>query len=142
MKFTNRNFIRGLFLMAIALLFGLVGMRYSIGQFSRSGPGLFPVMVSSFLFLIGLLQVIRSHFVEHVPLNYNVKNIALILLSLVGFALLSEHINMILGIIFLVFCSTFAGTSYSVVRNIKISLGLIAVAFAFKQFLGLNLPLF
>ena len=95
-----------------------------------------------FLFLIGLLQVIRSHYVEHVPLNYNVKNIALILLSLVGFALLSEHINMILGIIFLVFCSTFAGTSFSVVRNIKISLGIIAVAFAFKQFLGLNLPLF
>ncbi len=142
MKFTNRNFVRGLFLMAIALLFGLVALNYSVGQLARSGPGLFPLMVSSFLFFIGLLQVIRSHFVEPVALDYNVKNIALILLSLVGFALLSEHINMILGIIFLVFCSTFAGTSYSVVRNIKISLGLIAVAFAFKQFLGLNLPLF
>ena len=35
-----------------------------------------------------------------------------------------------------------AGTSYSLVRNVKISLGLIAVAFAFKQFLGLSLPLY
>jgi hypothetical protein len=103
---------------------------------------MFPLIVSSFLFVIGVLTLVRSHFVEPVPLDYNVKNIALILLSLVGFAVLSEHLNMILGIIFLVFCSTFAGTSYSVLRNVKISAGLIAVAFGFQHFLGLNLPLF
>ncbi|MDM0110786.1 tripartite tricarboxylate transporter TctB family protein [Variovorax sp. J22R133] len=139
---SNRNFVRGLCLMAIALLFGVVALRYNIGELARSGPGLFPLMVSSFLFVIGLLTVVRSHFVEQVPLSYNVKNIALILLSLVGFAVLSEFINMILGIVFLVFCSTLAGTSYSVVRNIKISVGLVAVAFAFKDLLGLNLPLY
>ncbi|MGA8784675.1 MAG: tripartite tricarboxylate transporter TctB family protein [Polaromonas sp.] len=143
MNFNNRNFIRGLVLMAIALLFGLVSQQnYSIGQFSRSGPGLFPLMVSSILFLIGLLSVVRSHFVDPVPLDYSVKNIAIILLSLVGFTVISEYINMLLGIVFLVFCSTFAGTSYSVVRNIKISAGLIAVAFAFKYMLGLSLPLY
>ena len=142
MNFKNRNFVRGLFLMAIALLFGVVARNYSVGELSRSGPGLFPLMVSSFLFVIGLLTVVRSRFVAPVPLDYNVKNIALILLSLAGFAVISEHLNMILAIVFLVFCSTFAGTSYSVVRNIKISLGLIAVAFAFKNFLGLSLPLF
>ncbi len=142
MNFNNRNFIRGLVLMAIALLFGLVSLNYTVGQLSRSGPGMFPLIVSCILFLIGLLSVARSHFVDPVPLDYSVKNIALILLSLVGFTVISEYINMILGIIFLVFCSTFAGTSYSVVRNIKISLGLIAVAFAFKNLLGLNLPLY
>lgn len=143
MNMNNRNFVRGLFLMAIALLFGLVALgNYSIGVFSRSGPGMFPLMVSSMLFLIGVLSVVRSHFVEAVPLSYNVKNIAIILLSLVGFALLSEHLNMILGILFLVFCSTFAGTSYSVLRNVKISLGLIAIAFAFKNLLGLSLHLY
>lgn len=138
----NRNVVRGLFLMAIALLFGLVSRNYAIGQLSRSGPGLFPLMVSSLLFLVGLLSVVRSRFVDHVPLDYNVKNIAIILLSLCGFVLASQYLNMIAGIIFLVFCSTFAGTSYSVVRNLKISAGLIAIAFAFKNLLGLNLPLF
>jgi hypothetical protein len=49
---------------------------------------------------------------------------------------------MILGIVFLVFCSSFAGTSYSITRNLKISAGLIAVAFAFRHLLGLQLPLF
>jgi hypothetical protein len=142
MNLTNQNFVRGLCIMAIALLFGLVSFNYKIGQLSRSGPGLFPLMVSSFLFCVGLLSVVRSHFDTPVPLSYNVKNIALVLLSLCGFAVASHYINMIVGIIFMVFCSTFAGTSYSVVRNLKISVGLIAVAFAFKQFLGLNLPLY
>jgi len=143
MNLNNRNFVRGLFLMAIALLFGLVARRnYAIGEFSRSGPGLFPVMISSFLFLVGLLSVVRAHFVPPVPLEHSVRNIAVILLSLVGFTVISEYLNMILGIVFMVFCSTIAGTSYSVVRNIKISLGLIAVAFAFKSLLGLNLPLY
>jgi hypothetical protein len=142
MNLNNRNFVRGLFLMAIALLFGLWSLNYSIGQLSRSGPGMFPLIVSSMLFLIGLLTVVRAHFYDPVPLSYSVKNIALILASLVGFAVISQYVNMILGIVFLVFCSTFAGTSYSVVRNVKISLGLIAVAFAFKNFLGLELPLY
>ncbi|CAN5538576.1 tripartite tricarboxylate transporter TctB family protein [soil metagenome] len=138
----NRNFIKGVFLMAIALGFGLIALNYKVGELARSGPGLFPVMISGFLFLIGLLSTVRSFFVPPVELDYNIKNITLILLSLVGFAVISEHINMILGIVFLVFVSTFAGTSYSVVRNIKISIGLIAVAFAFKNLLGLQLPLY
>ena len=142
MNMKNRNFVRGLCLMAIALLFGLVGMNYKIGELSRSGAGLFPVMVSSFLFVIGVLTIVRSHFVPPVPLDYNVKNISLILASLVAFVVCSEYINMIIGIIAMVFISTGAGTSYSVVRNIKISVGLIAVAFAFKNLLGLNLPLY
>lgn len=142
MNMNNRNFVRGLCLMAIALLFGGGSLNYTMGELSRSGPGLFPMMISTSLFVIGLLSVVRSHFVDPVPLDYSVKNIALILLSLVGFSVISQYVNMILGIIFLVFCATFAGTSYSVIRNLKISAGLIAVAFAFKHLLGLSLPLY
>lgn len=142
MNFNNRNFVRGLCLMAIALVFGGVSFSYTMGELSRSGPGLFPLLVSSFLFVIGVLTVVRSHFVDPVPLDYSIKNIAIILVSLVGFSVISQFVNMILGIVFLVFCSTLAGTSYSLVRNVKISIGLIAVAFAFKQFLGLSLPLY
>jgi len=138
----DRNLVRGLFLMAISLAFGLQALRYPIGQFSRAGAGLFPLMVSSLLFLIALITVVRSRFDERVHLNFNVKNIALILASLCGFAVVSQHLNMIAGIVFMVFCSSFAGTSYSVMRNLKVSAGLIAVAFAFQKLLGLNLPLY
>ena len=138
----DRNLVRGLFLIAIALAFGLESLRYPIGQFSHAGPGLFPLLVSCLLFLVGLITAVRSRFVERVHLSFNMKNIAIILSSLCGFVLISEHLNMILGIVFLVFCASFAGTSYSVLRNLKISAGLVLVAFAFQKLLGLNLPLY
>lgn len=139
----DRNLVRGLFLIAISLAFGLQSLRYPIGQFSRAGPGLFPLLVSSLLLLIGLITVVRSRLVERVNLAFNLKNIAIILASLCGFAVISEHLNMIAGIAFMVFCASFAGTSsYSVVRNLKIAAGLIAVALAFQKLLGFNLPLY
>jgi NADH:ubiquinone oxidoreductase subunit K len=128
--------------MAIALAFGLTSLRYSIGDFSRAGPGLFPALVSSLLFVIGVVTVIRSRLVDKVRLDLNLKNIAIILASLCGFALISEHVNMIAGIVFMVFCSTMAGTSYSWVRNIKISAGLVTMALVLQKLLGLNLPLY
>jgi hypothetical protein len=138
----NRNLVRGLFLVAFSLVFGLWSRKYQFGEFSRAGPGLFPLLVSCLLFLIGLITIIRSYFVERVHLDFNFKNITLVLVGLCGFALLSAHLNMIVGIVFMVFCSTYAGTSYSVVRNLKISAGLVAIAFALQKLLGLNLPLF
>ena len=129
--------------MAISLAFGLASLRYPMGQFSRAGPGLFPLMVSCLLFLIGLITVVRSRFIERAHLEFNMKNIAIILASLCGLAVISEHLNMIAGIVFMVFCASFAGTSsYSVVRNLKVSAGLIAVALAFQKLLGFNLPLY
>jgi hypothetical protein len=138
----DRNLIRGLFLMAISLGFGLQSLRYSVGSLSRAGPGMFPLMVSGLLLLIGLITVARSRYVAHVDMDFNFKNIAIILGSLAGFALLSKLGDLTVGITFLVFSSGFAGRSYSVVRNIKVALGLIGVAFAFQKLLGLNLPLF
>jgi hypothetical protein len=129
--------------MAISLGFGLTAMHYKIGEFARAGPGLFPLLVSSLLFLIAVISVVRSRFMEHHPLDFNVKNIGLILASLCGFALVSHFLNMILGIIVMVFVASFAGKAkYSVMRNLKVAAGLIAVALAFQKLLGFNLPLY
>ena len=139
----DRNLVRGLFLMAISLAFGLQSLRYPIGEFSRAGPGLFPLMVSGLLLLIGVITVVRSRFVEHVHLEFNMKNIAIILGSLCGFALVSHFVNMIAGIITLVFVASFAGTAkYSLKRNVAIAIGLCLVALAFVHLLGFNLPLY
>jgi len=139
----DRNLVRGLVLMVISLAFGLQALRYPIGDFARAGPGLFPLMVSCLLLLIGVSTVVRSRFVERVHLDFQMKNISIILASLCGFALISHFLNMTVGIAFMVFCASFAGSSaYSVMRNLKIAAGLIAVAFAFQKLLGFNLPLY
>ncbi|MCG2592453.1 tripartite tricarboxylate transporter TctB family protein [Ramlibacter sp. XY19] len=139
----DRNLVRGLFLLAISLAFGLTSARYPIGDFARAGPGLFPLMIAGLLGLIAIVTIIRSRFVDHVPLGFNPKNILLILGALCGFALVSHFLNMILGIIVMVFIASFAGkTKYSVLRNIYISAGLVCVALAFQKLLGFNLPLY
>jgi hypothetical protein len=138
----DRNLLKGLFLAAVALVFGVGALRYNVGHLERAGPGFFPLMVSSFLFLLGAGMVLRSRFMERVPMYFNGKNIAIIMASLAGFALLSHYVNMIAGIVFLVFASTLAGTSYSVRRNAMISAGLVGIAFVFQKGLGLQLPLY
>ncbi|MBG9388921.1 tripartite tricarboxylate transporter TctB family protein [Caenimonas aquaedulcis] len=139
----DRNLVRGLFLAAIALLFGLPSLRYPLGDFSRAGPGLFPLMMASLLMVIAVATIIRSRFVEHVPMGFNPKNISIILGSLCGFALVSHFVNMTAGIIVLVFIASFAGTAkYSIKRNIAIATGLCLIALAFVKLLGFNLPLY
>jgi hypothetical protein len=126
----------------VSLAFGVGALQYRVGDFSRAGPGLFPLLIGTLLFLIGVLTVVRSRFVKPEPIEHNMKNIALVLVGLCGFAAISHYLNMIVGIIFLVFVVAFGGTNYSVARNIKITAGLIAVAFMFRHLLGLNLPLY
>lgn len=138
----NLNVVRGLCLIVVSLAFGMAALQYHVGDFSRAGPGLFPLFIGTLLFFIGVLTVVRSRFVKPEPIEHNMKNIALVLLGLCGFAAVSHYLNMIVGIIFLVFVVTFGGTTYSVVRNIKIAAGLIAVAFLFRDLLHLNLPLY
>ena len=138
----NRNLLKGLFLIIIALAFGLGALKYPLGSFDRAGPGLFPLLISSLVFLLGLITLIRAFLVDRVPMAFSVRNIGLILGSLIGFALISEYVNMILGIIFMVFVAALAGTNYSVMRNVKVSAGLIAMAFVFWKALGVQLPLY
>jgi len=138
----DRNLARGLFLMAISAAFGLTALKYPIGDFGRAGPGLFPAIVSSMLFLIGVATVIRSRFVDKVKLELNPRNIGLILGSLIAFAVVTLLVNMLAAVVVMVFVSTIAGKNYSWKRNVKISIGLCLMAFVFAKFLGMNLPLY
>jgi len=137
----DRNLLKGLFLILIALYFGIGALNYPVGRLERAGPGFFPLMVSCILFVLGASMVFRSRFMEKLPTEFNKKNIAIVLGSLVGFSLLS-HLSMVAGIIFLVFFSTMAGRSYSWKRNAMVSAVLIAIAFTFQYGLGLQLPLY
>jgi hypothetical protein len=138
----DRNLLKGLFLVVIALVFGVGAMRYSTGTVERPGPGFFPFMVSAILFVLGLSMAVRARFSKRIRMDIHVRNIAIILGSLAGFAIVSEYVNMIAGIAVLVFGCTFAGTSYSLRRNISITAVLVAIAFVFVKGLGLQLPLY
>jgi hypothetical protein len=139
----DRNLVRGLLLAAIALGFGLGALRYPIGSFAHAGAGLFPLMVSGLLLVVALATIVRSRFVKPVPLSFQPKNIALLLLALCAFALVTGWLhNMIAGIVVLVFIAGLAAAGNGWQRNLKICAGLIAIAFVFQKLLGLSLPLY
>jgi Tripartite tricarboxylate transporter TctB family len=138
----DQNLWRGLFISAVAVAFGAAATRYPLGDLAHVGPGLFPLMVSGLLLFVGVTMMARCLFVEKQPVDFSLRNVAIILTSLCGFAFVSQVVNMIAGIVFLVFFSSIAASSYSWKRNIKISVVLILIAFAFRNFLGLNLPLY
>lgn len=138
----DRNLVRGLVLAAIALGFGLGALRYPIGNLAHAGAGLFPLLVSGLLLVVALITIARSRFVPTVPLGFNLKNIGLLLLALCSFALVTRLLHtMIAGIVVMVFIAGFAASGWSWQRNLKIILGLVAIAIAFQKLLGLSLPL-
>lgn len=138
----DRNLARGLFLAAISLAFGLSSLGYSVGALSHAGPGLFPLMVSGMLMVVALSIIVRSRFTAREKLEFNYRNIGLLLGALCAFAVVSLLVNMTAGIVVMVFIAGFGASSYSISRNVKVAIGLVAVAFAFQKLLGLNLPLF
>ena len=80
----NRNLLRGFALMALALGFGLPSLSYSLGTLGRAGPGMFPFIVSCMLFVIGVITVVRARLVAPVPMDFQVRNIAIILGAVPG----------------------------------------------------------
>jgi hypothetical protein len=137
----NQKVMRGLALIALALLFGVQSTAYHVGTLAKAGSGLFPLIISVLLGVIGVVMLVQSRFEPAEPMSFNAKNTLIILASLIGFVLIAEHTKVSLAIVYLVFVSTLAGSDYSVWRNLKISAVLMVIAFAFHTFLGLNLPL-
>jgi hypothetical protein len=138
----NRNTGRGVLLLLIALLFLIQAPRYAIGSFSSPGSGLFPLIVASLLFVMGAAIVFRSYFTQPVPVDVRFRSIALISTALVGFALLSEYVNMLLGIAFMTTVACRAGEDVSIRRTLVIGVTLCLIAFAMKWLLAVPLPLY
>jgi len=133
---------RGLLLVAVALLFLLQAPSLTVGNLSRPGPGLFPVIISSILLLIGITIIGRSFLMERVPFEFHWKNLALIAGALVSFALVSEYVNMLAGIAVMATIACYASEDFSIPRTATIVVALCAIAWAMRRFLGVQLPLY
>jgi hypothetical protein len=138
---SNRKVMRGLALITVATFFGVQAAGYHLGTLAKAGPGLFPLMVSGAVGLIGVVMLVQARFEQAEPMGFNLKNIAVIMVGLIGFVLIAEHLDVVLAIVYLVFVSSLAGADYSVRRNLKISAVLIGLAAGFHYLLGLSLPL-
>ncbi|QCG90326.1 tripartite tricarboxylate transporter TctB family protein [Azospirillum sp. TSH100] len=127
--------------MAIALFVIANAIQYPIGDLAHAGPGMFPLIVSGILLVLASISVLQSRFLKAVPFSFNVKNIGLLLSSLIGFVVSSHFVNALLGIFVMVFIAGSVAATYSWKRNLQIAIGLAIVALAFQEILGLHLGL-
>ena len=140
----NQDLARGVFLALIALFFSVYAFQYTIGTLASAGPGLFPLLVASLLFVLALIMIVRSR-TDSAPgprVATGVRAVSLILAALGAFVLSAQYVSTLLGIVLLVMIAGFAARPVSWRRNALVSLGLIAIAYGFERFLGLNLRLF
>jgi len=137
----NRKLITGLLYIAISAVFFIGGLGYQFNSVDNPGPALFPMSVSTILFVLGIASIIQSLASAEPIDTLHVGNIATIVLGLVGFAVAIEYTNIIVGTVVLVGVTSLSASTSSVSKNIKLTVGLVLVAVAFKELLGLGLPL-
>lgn len=137
----NQVFARGAFLALIALYFVLQAPGYTIGSLNRPGAGFFAMMVGSLLLLNAVIIMVRSRLVEAPPLDFKLRNIALVISGLVSFVVVTEYANMLAAVAVMVTIVSFASDTYSWKRNVIIA-ALCLVAIGMRTGLGVNLPLY
>jgi len=138
----NQNVGKGILLIAVSLFFLVQAPQLTIGSLNRPGPWLFPVMMASSLLLLAIIMLVRSRLIEAVPLDFHFKNILLIAGALLSFALISEFVNMLTGIVVMAFIACYASDDFSIRRSAVIAGALCLMAFGMKKFLGVQLPLY
>jgi Tripartite tricarboxylate transporter TctB family len=135
----NKKKLIGVLFVTVATFFGIKGLNYEVGTFAKPGPGLFPLIASILLFAIGIFSLIDSFLKTNTAVDFKIKNILIVLLSLIAFVLATQYVNFILGIIFLISISSFAAKKYSIMRVVKIVTALSIIILSIKYFLNVNL---
>ena len=135
----DRRTCQALFLGAVALYFSAGALQLSVGNLSRFGPGLFPLVVSSALMALAVISLVRARVTPSEPLAFRGRNMAIVLLALLAFVWLAKLLDLAAAIAALVFIAAAAGRSYSPKRNAIASGALIVVAATFQLLLGLRL---
>jgi hypothetical protein len=141
-RVVNQNVGKGILLAAVSLFFLLQAPQLTIGNLSRPGPGLFPVMVASGLLFLAVVMLARSRLIEAVPFHFHFRNILLIAGALLSFALISEYVNMLAGIVVMATIACYASDDFSIPRTAVIAGALCLMAYGMKKFLGVQLPLY
>ena len=137
---SNNRWVGTLYIV-ISLVFGLNTLNnLSIGSLSSPGPGFFPLLASACLMLLGLLSLLKSYNNEFVE-KIQIKNIIIVVTSIIGFGIFTHYVNLVIGTAVLIAIALTATPENYIKRWCFLFLFLIAVAAAFKYFLGLNLPL-
>ncbi|MGH6860842.1 MAG: tripartite tricarboxylate transporter TctB family protein [Phyllobacterium sp.] len=141
----HRDFLSGVVFFAIGLTAFVAGNRYDVGTASDMGPGYFPALLGLLLIAFGGISVsaaLRSSEVDK-PDWIGLKPFMAIITSVIVFALLLEHVGLVLSILFclLIACWDMIRRKPLQFAALYISLTAFCVGVFIYAF-GMTIPLF
>lgn len=147
--FKGEDMLSAAFFVVVGAAFGCLALfQLPLGTFSEMGSGLFPLIVSICLVLIGVvlgLKGLAARNGSDLTLTSGLQWRPLVLISVgpVIFGVLIERWGMVSAVFAAAFVSSFASSSVTPVRALLVASGLTAAcALIFHVALGLPIPLF
>ncbi|HEX5737411.1 MAG TPA: tripartite tricarboxylate transporter TctB family protein [Hydrogenophaga sp.] len=136
-----QDVVGGLAVTALGLFAAIYAQRYEFGDLNRMGPGYFPVALGVVLALLGLLIAIPAFRRKGEPIEVKWKTFALVLASIVAFALTLKVLGLILATALAVVISSLADNETTWKGRILLAIGVAAVTYLVFGFaLGMVLP--
>ncbi|MBW9088586.1 tripartite tricarboxylate transporter TctB family protein [Rhizobium wenxiniae] len=124
----GRDFVGGVTMICVGLLFIWFGRELEVGNSFQMGPGYFPTMLSLLLMAIGALIIVQSlilHAGEGEPETWNWKAYILVILGPVGFGLLLSGLGlaptMLLLVVGMATASRYANWRHSILLGLFLS---------------------
>lgn len=131
----------------IFLFFGLaaviIGLDYPMGSAGRMGPAYFPTVLGGLLCLVGLIGIVRSFLRKGEPVGkFYIKEIVLILASVLLFGFLMRGAGLVPAVLVLVLMSAYASPKFTWGASLLLAVGLAVFAVVvFVKLLGLPMPI-
>ncbi|KIQ05555.1 membrane protein [Agrobacterium tumefaciens] len=101
----GRDFVGGVTMICVGLLFLWFGRELEVGDSFRMGPGYFPTMLSLILLMIGAMIIVQSLMVDaedSEPEVWNWKAYSLVIAAPIGFGLLLSGLGLAPTIVLLI----------------------------------------
>lgn len=144
-NFLHREFISGLIFFAIGMAAFLAGNRYEVGTASEMGPGYFPSLIGLILIAFGAISVfsaLRSNEVAE-PDWIGLKPFIAIVVSVIVFALLLEHVGLVLSTLFCLLIACWDMVRHKPIQFVALYVSLTAFCVGvFIYAFGMTIPLF
>ncbi|TNF58319.1 MAG: tripartite tricarboxylate transporter TctB family protein [Burkholderiales bacterium] len=137
----THDIVGGLALTALGAFAAFYGQRYEFGELNRMGPGYFPVALGVIVAILGLFIAVPAFFRRGEAIHVEWRTAALVLGSIVVFALTLKVIGLILSTVLAVLISSLADRETRWKGRLVTAVGVAAITYlVFSMGLGMVLP--
>ncbi len=137
----THDIVGGLALTALGAFAAFYGQQYEFGSLNRMGPGYFPVALGLIVAVLGLFIAVPAFFRRGEPIHIEWKTLALVLGSIVAFALTLKTLGLVLATVLAVIISSLADNDTRWKGRLIIAAGVATITYlVFIRGLSMVLP--